>query len=158
PGGALPGKGSGGAGGAATPMGGGAGGGPGAGPSGGAGGARPSSPVGVLLAPHRDSGAPLLGRGAKSRTTPAPGGPGAGGGFLPGARGAGPRPGAVGPSATVDRQPAKADADRNKPPRTEFVVLFFWKEATPSDDLMGFKAPEPDAGGAVGGGGMMGGA
>jgi type IV pilus assembly protein PilM len=40
----------------------------------------------------------------------------------------------------------------DKPPRCEFVVLFFWQEPTPSDSLMQFKAPDPSAAAGAGGG------
>jgi hypothetical protein len=59
-----------------------------------------------------------------------PGGPGSGSG--------GARPGGGG-SGIIAEGAAPAGADANKAfrhDRTEFIVLFFWKEATPSDELM----------------------
>jgi type IV pilus assembly protein PilM len=62
---------------------------------------------------------------------------------------------------TTTNQAAPAET-KEKPPRYEFVVLFFWSEDVPSDKLMGFNAPDPTAssqqssGGASGGAGLPG--
>ena len=62
---------------------------------------------------------------------------------------------------TTTNQAAPAET-KEKPPRYEFVVLFFWSEDVPSDKLMGFAAPDPTAssqqssGGAGGGAGLPG--
>ena len=45
------------------------------------------------------------------------------------------------PAAT----PAATPETKEKPPRYEFVVLFFWNEDLPSDKLMNFTAPDPNA-------------
>jgi type IV pilus assembly protein PilM len=76
------------------------------------------------------------------------GGPG-GGGPDPGAGGTNklplttPRPAA----GDTERTTAKPQAaNKEKPDRYEFVVLMFWSEDTPSDELMSFTKPEPGAG------------
>jgi type IV pilus assembly protein PilM len=65
---------------------------------------------------------------------------------------AGAAPGAGGKSAD-DKSKTGADK-KKKPERTEFVVLFLWREPTPSDPLMSFdpkKTPEGGQGGFGGG-------
>jgi type IV pilus assembly protein PilM len=53
---------------------------------------------------------------------------------------------------TTTTQPAAA-ATKEKPPRYEFVVLFFWNEDTPSDKLMSFNPPDPSVSSQQGSGG-----
>lgn len=132
-------------GGAGGGSGGGSTGGSGAGASGGSGGgASASGGVGVakdfasLLTSARGSGTggALLNPAAPAASAVAPA-PNAGGGATPGKgttlKGNQARPDA---DNTASQQSA---ADKEKPPRYEFVVLLFWQEPTPSDNLMGFK-------------------
>jgi type IV pilus assembly protein PilM len=80
-----------------------------------------------------------------------------GGGATPG-KGTTTLKGAKPDADTTTQQTA---ADKEKPPRYEFVLLFFWQEQTPSDPLMQFKTPDPNfssgASAAAGGGFGMGG-
>jgi hypothetical protein len=98
------------------------------------------------------------------------------GGWVPlgsAAAASGPMAGGSGFPAAAPRMPAGAEGGGAEPTqrpghkRTEFVVLFIWKEPTPSDDLM---KPTEDtgppstgtagggsSGGMSGGSGMMGG-
>ena len=73
---------------------------------------------------------PSMGRGGFSPPTmgglgPPRGGPGAG-------RGMPMAPAAGGPAPTAPLPPGATAAK----PRTEFIVMFFWREPTPSDQLM----------------------
>jgi hypothetical protein len=54
------------------------------------------------------------------------------------------------PGGTQQTPPAAAD--ENGPKRTEFVILFVWKEPADSDDLRGLKASGQEGGAAKPGG------
>jgi hypothetical protein len=106
------------------------------------------------------AGALLSSSSGTTTTTPAVGGTGVPGnkgtaGVKGGVKGGAARPDADAPATT----PEQAAADKEKPQRSEFVVLFFWQEPTPSDKLMGFKDQlDPNfSNGGTAGGGMMGG-
>ena len=76
------------------------------------------------------------------------GGPEVVGGAKPGqksAMGGGPtpKPTGVGGASETGATSTPTTAAKDKPDRYEFVVLFFWRENTPSDDLMTFKKPDP---------------
>jgi type IV pilus assembly protein PilM len=78
---------------------------------------------------------------------------GSGGGWTP----LGTRPRAVGspPPRTASKGDGKSKSGADKvvkPERTEFVVVFFWREPTKSDSLMGFNAKRSDSSGGQGGG------
>jgi hypothetical protein len=117
--------------------------------------------------PSRDSWTPLNSRtGSPAASGPAGMGmrgmvpPGAGGGSKvpPMMAGKAP-PGMVGGSRPGNMPPnmpppgagqAGGNADKeNGPQRTEFIILFVWKEPTPSDDLRGQTAAAGTGGAAV---------
>ena len=94
----------------------------------------------------RDSWQPLLGAGGGAQAAAGAAGPGsAGGKFASGfgrvgtaGEGAGGRPNIdVMPSGSTSTSTSTAKTGK---PRYEFVVMFIWREPTPSDDLM--KRPE----------------
>jgi hypothetical protein len=49
------------------------------------------------------------------------------------------QPGTSTPGGTTQPTPSSADDDKG-PKRTEFIILFIWKEPIPSDDLRGLLA------------------
>jgi hypothetical protein len=66
-------------------------------------------------------------------------------------------PGGMGPTTPMTPPPATPGAPEAKgaikiKPRYEFVVVFTWKEPTPSDKLRAIKIAEPPAAGGLGGG------
>jgi hypothetical protein len=90
---------------------------------------------------------PLAGSGGGGQAGRGPGGGAAASGpknpnaFSMAARSLGPRPGV--PSAAPPPPPTTGAAKKQYP-RTEFVIVFFWQEPTPSDQLMNLSAaPQP---------------
>ncbi len=115
-------------------------------------GAMPSMTGGTGGSPA--GGAPGAGGGGKGRDGWTPlGGPAGSGGGNPGFGGGSPAPGAMMPVPATGGAEAAA---RPQHPRTEFVVLFIWKEPTPSDDLVHLNEDTGPASGGGPGGGMTG--
>ncbi|MBV9125761.1 MAG: type IV pilus assembly protein PilM [Planctomycetes bacterium] len=143
------------AGGGAAGAGAGGSGGPSPGGSGGPSGASGAAGAGAAWVPLT-SGAQGAAAGAGGMSRPASGGSG-GGGTLPnpfatrpgGSAGAAPGSSGGASSGTAGTGPPVVVV-----PRTEFIILFVWKEPTPSDERLAATAAAAGASAAAGGGGL----